>query len=410
MKNNFGSGKLINSECRVVRGTFEAIFNFPANTRIKNNDNRLGYTYGWVNSNLSSLNCWLGDWGGTGNYRPPFSVELSESGNSFSLSGLNDEYQYRRNTPFELVFPSKKSVFPITTLRQKIDTLIVDKGDNVNLSGGKDPVFTTDLTAFWGNSFDTTLVAGGGNYCSMEMTPGDNTGSPPEFGGKISNDGSDGNINEDDPSRGNNGNIGPNGEKDDDEDERKFTADFIKIVITYFKINNASGSFDKIRGLLHKPTIIKADSTTPSYTQGSRKIINVKFKDCPKDILARQGVSITPIFDIEVFNRKIIRFDLLNRYINISVIDQKNNFDVVINKSLKTNQNIKITNYIFSNINTDNKVKKFGVVSPLEVTSDRVFSSDKSKNNTAKVWSYSYYDVTNYNSFSQRTQEEINQF
>ena len=408
MKNNFGSGKLINSECRVVRGTFEAIFNFPDNTRIKNNDNRLGYTYGWVNSNLSSLNCWLGDWGGTGNYRPFFSVELSESGNSFSLSGLSDEYQYRRNTPFELVFPSKKSVFPITTLRQKIDTLIVDKGDNVNLSGGKDPVFTTDLTAFWGNSFDTTLVAGGGNYCSMEMTPGDNTGSPPEFGGKISNDGSDGNINEDDPSRGNNGNIGPNGEKDD-EDKRKFTADFIKIVITYFDINNVLGGFDKFRGLLHKPNIIKEDSIIPSYTQGSRKIINIKFKECPKDILKRQGVSFTAIYRVEK-GRFFDSLELFTRYISVAVIDQNNNFDSIINKSLKNNQFININNYIFSNINIENKLEDFQVVHPIEKVKTQLFPSDQSKKNTAKVWSYSYHAKTDYNTFSEETQRLINQF
>ena len=396
MKNNFGSGKLINSECRVVRGTFEAIFNFPANTRIKNNDNRLGYTYGWVDSNLSSLNCWLGDWGGTGNYRPPFSVELSESGNSFSLSGLNDEYQYRRNTPFELVFPSKKSVFPITTLRQKIDTLIVDKGDNVNLSGGKDPVFTTDLTAFWGNSFDTTLVAGGGNYCSMEMTPGDNTGSPPEFGGKISNDGSDGNINEDDPSRGNNGNIDPDGEEDDEEEERKFTADFIKISISYLDVDRF---FTKTIKLLGRNRFIPADDLDHSYTKGFKRIITIKTKDCPKDILERQGVSFNPIFNLF----RSVREEIEQAYIGISAIDQKNNFDITINNSLKISQPVNIKIYIFNNANVFIENKDFKVVNPLEQIEGRLFPSNESKKNKAKVWSYSYYDKTIYNDLPEET-------
>ena len=397
MKNNFGSGKLINSECRVVRGTFEAIFNFPANTRIKNNDNRLGYTYGWVDSNLSSLNCWLGDWGGTGNYRPPFSVELSESGNSFSLSGLSDEYQYIRKTPFELVFPSKKSTKPITVLRQKVDTLIVDKGDNVNLSGGKDPVFTTDLTAFWGNSFDTTLVAGGGNYCSMEMTPGDNTGSPPEFGGKISNDGSDGNINEDDPSRGNNGNIGPDGEKDDDEEnKRKFTADFIKISISYLDVDRF---FTKNRKLLGRSTATPADNLDHSYTNGFKRVITIKTKDCPKDVLERQGVSFNPIFNLFRSGKEEIE----QEYIGISVIDQKNNFDTIINKSLKISQPVAIKIYIFNNANVFIENKDFKVAHPLEQIEGRLFPSNKSKQNKAKVWSYSYYDKTIYSDLPEET-------
>jgi len=393
MKNNFGSGKLINSECRVVRGTFEAIFNFPANTRIKNNDNRLGYTYGWVSTNLSSLNCWLGDWGGTGNYRPPFSVDLSKSGNSFSLSGLSDEYQYIRKTPFELVFP-KKSVYPIVTLRQKVDTLIVDKGDNVNLSGGKDPVFTTDLAAFWGNSFDTTLVANGRNYCSMEMVPGNSTGSPPEFGGKISNDGSDGNINEDDPSRGDNGNTGPNGEKE--ENKRKFTADFIKISISYFDVNRF---FSIPRYILKRGSHIPADDLDHSYTKGFKRVINIKTKDCPKDVMERQGVSFNPIFNL--FRNVIEEID--KEYIGISVIDQKNNFDTTINKSLKTSQSVNIKNYIFHNANVFSENKDFKVVHPFEQIEGRLFPSNESKKNNAKVWSYSHYDKTIYNNLPEET-------
>ena len=372
-KNNFGTGKLINTRCQVVRGTAELDVTFPLDATIKNNVGRLGYIFSYAQpTSLSSNYIWLGDFGATSSFRPN-SVELKPR-------GVN-EFTYLRETPFEFEFT--KGV-PIVTLKKVVDSINVKRaGETVTISPKGKPVFTTDLAFIWGFDHDVTTVPGGSNYCSRELVNDDGSSSPSSFGGKPSNDDPDGQIG-DNPEDPNNRSRKPGGLGDDDEEEEnRIKLQFIKVAISRFRVE-PDGTYNKNDTVKEFQKFSDVDY---AYATGDHDYILIPIEKAPKELFYRHGISILSVLFFDTIRVVFVGRVRINfKYGGcIAAIEQLGDFDNKLKQSLEEPTQFNITLY-FINRKEEAGLKK-------EIQEPKyMHKSDKSPDPTTKIWSYSYYE------------------
>lgn len=374
-KNNFGTGKLINTRCQVVRGTAELNVTFPLDATIKNNVGRLGYIFSYAQpTSLSSNYVWLGDFGATSNFKPN-SVELRPRG--------TNEFTYLRETPFEFEFV--KGV-PIVTLKRVVDSINVKRtGETATISPKGKPIFTTDLSFIWGFNHDVTTVPGGSNYCSRELVNDDGSFSPPSFAGKPSNDDSDGQIgdNPEDPTnRSRNPKTG--GFDDDDEDEEnRIKLQFIKVAISRFRVE-PDGTYNKNDTVKE---LQKFSDVDYAYATGDHDYILIPIENAPKELFYRHGISFLSVLFFDTIQVVFVGRVRINfKYGGcIAAIEQLDDFDNKLKKSLEEPTQFNITLYFI------NRKKETGLKKEIQGPK-YMHKSNKSTEPTTKIWSYSYYE------------------
>lgn len=376
-KSIFGTGRLINVECAVVRGTAELNTDIPPDATIRNNIGRLGYIFSYGQpTKLSSNYVWLGDFGATFNFVPN-AVNLKFAG--------NNEFVYARTTPYENAFT--KRGFPFVTLRTVVDSITVKRtGETVNITPKGLPIFTTDLDFIWGGKHDVTLVTGGSNYCSRELVNDDGGSfSPPFFGGKPSNDTPDGQIgdNPEDPS---NRSINPNtGDfNEDPDDETRVELQAIKISISRFRIE-PDGTYNKKDSVA---VFQKFSDIDYAYATGFHEYVLIPIEKAIPELFYRHGLSFLSVLFFDTIRVVFVGKVKINfRYGScIAVIEQLDDFDNKIKESLTKSIQVTTKKYFLN----DNK--EIGLDQETPKSKKYIHPSDQSEKPTAKIWSYSYYE------------------
>ena len=376
-KSNFGTGKLVNVDCQVVRGTSQLEVTFPPDSLIRNNIGRLGYVFSYgLPAPLSSKDIWLGDFGTTIKFVPT-SVSLEErSGN---------EFVYIRTTPYEREF-TKRGV-PTITIKKIIDSIDVRRSnETVIISPTGQPYFTTDLTRTWGPNHAVTAIPGGNNYCSRELVPDDGNFSPPFFKGKPSKDDPDGQI-QDNPEDPNNRSINPKtgGFDDDDEDEKenRVKLQFLKISISRFRIE-PDGTYNKNSSVA---AFQKFSNVEYGYATGSHEYVLIPIENTIPELFYRHGLSFLSVLFFDTIRVVFVGKAKINfRYGScIAVIEQLGDFDNKIKESLAKSIQVTTKKYFLS------RKKEIGLN---EETPELkyIHKSNESVKPTAKIWSYSYYE------------------
>ena len=375
-KSNFGTGKLVNVDCQVVRGTSQLEVTFPPDSLIRNNIGRLGYVFSYgLPAPLSSKYIWLGDFGTTIKFVPT-SVSLEErSGN---------EFVYIRTTPYEREF-TKRGV-PTITIKKIIDSIDVRRSnETVIISPTGQPYFTTDLTRTWGPNHAVTAIPGGNNYCSRELVPDDGNFSPPFFKGKPSKDDPDGQI-QDNPEDPNNRSITPKTggfDDDEDEEENRVKLQFLKISISRFRIE-PDGTYNKNSSVA---AFQKFSNVEYGYATGSHEYVLIPIENTIPELFYRHGLSFLSVLFFDTIRVVFVGKAKINfRYGScIAVIEQLGDFDNKIKESLAKSIQVTTKKYFLS------RKKEIGLN---EETPELkyIHPSDESKKPTTKIWSYSYYE------------------
>ena len=385
-KSSFGTGDLINTKCAVVRATAELNVTFPPDTTIKNNVNRLGYIFSYGQpTGLSSNYIWLGDFGETSNFKPN-SVELKKAG--------TNEFTYIRETPFEFDFAKG---IPITTLKTVVDSINVKRpGDTVIISPKGRPIFSSNLAFIWGFDHDVTGVPGGNNYCSRELVNDDGSFSPSSFKGKLSNDDPDGQIG-DNPENPNNRSRRPGGlgNDDDEEEENRIKLQFIKVAISRFRVE-PDGTYNKndtVKGFQ------KFSNIDYAYATGFHDYILIPIENAPEELFYRHGISFLSVLFFDTVQVVFVGRVRINfRYDGcIAAIEQLDDFDSKIKKSLSESIQLNVIKYFISKkerntiASRKNLDKETGLEKEIQEPK-YIHKSNESVKPSAKIWSYSYYE------------------
>ena len=374
-KSNFGTGKLVNVDCQVVRGTSQLEVTFPPDSLIRNNIGRLGYVFSYgLPAPLSSKDIWLGDFGTTINFVPT-SVSLEErSGN---------EFVYIRTTPYEREFTKRGA--PLIVVKKIIDSIDVRRpNETVTISPTGQPYFTTDLTRTWGPNHAVTAIPRGNNYCSRELVPDDGNFSPPFFKGKPSKDDPDGQI-QDNPEVPSNRSRNPNtgGFDDEEEEENRVKLQFLKISISRFRIepddtynkNSSVAAFQKFSDVEY------------GYATGFHEYVLIPIENAIPELFYRHGLSFLSVLFFDTIRVVFVgRVKINIRYGScIAVIEQLDDFDDKIKESLTKSIQVKTKKYFLN----DSKETGLNEETP---ELKYIHPSDESKKPNTKIWSYSYYE------------------
>ena len=374
-KSNFGTGKLVNVDCQVVRGTSQLEVTFPPDSLIRNNIGRLGYVFSYgLPAPLSSKDIWLGDFGTTINFVPT-SVSLEErSGN---------EFVYIRTTPYEREFTKRGA--PLIVVKKIIDSIDVRRpNETVTISPTGQPYFTTDLTRTWGPNHAVTAIPRGNNYCSRELVPDDGNFSPPFFKGKPSKDDPDGQI-QDNPEVPSNRSRNPNtgGFDDEEEEENRVKLQFLKISISRFRIE-PDGTYNKNSSVA---AFQKFSDVEYGYATGFHEYVLIPIENAIPELFYRHGLSFLSVLFFDTIRVVFVgRVKINIRYGScIAAIEQLDDFDDKIKESLTKSIQVKTKKYFL------NREKETGLN---EETPELkyIHKSNESVKSTAKVWSYSYYE------------------